>query len=814
MNELMADMENFVNTQRECPSSSDESSADGEDDDEDQENKIEEQTNQTTRATDVAGVHAPLADISNFPLTQDTADAAASLLSLVNKPPRPAAVPLETTTPPRLQHPSETVSTNNSSSDSTSFDHFQDDEILNLDLSTLAKEIHTNTAGTDWTEEEFTMIQDSSENSTGYTKRKRKTWDLMLSVVALHSGDKLKSLVTEKKLLPGSHIMAPLLVHELRNPTYSKEAKVTILDECLKIFVKRHMDKSNKNGKLMEPGSMQTYVKHISSMLNDFNVDINIWNDIPKTNSFKSLASQLMSNKLASNAKYGTLSNQAPVDVNADNAIIAGIRDGRIKLSDPLHLSNVFMYTLQEAFALRSGGDAEKATFAQVKVFRIESGTNQGKNQLDFTIPWDKSNKPKLGNKKISTTHTLSAIQNDHDDLNVVNVYLRYELLVPKEDRNYLFVKPATKKKMKEFELHGLPYKFDVTKKQGPNTLKKCGHFLGTLLGYEPLLNYKGHSYRRTSCTVIATATESGVGNLASASNHLRHKDIQTTAGYVVDTDKSINAHQQAMISNRTTVGKSKGDSTYYTNTISGPAIHPSDAAIHPSVAVPSVSSEYTPHHAAVATTAIHSSVAARSVPPTYTPHHAAVATTAIHPSVAARSVPPTYTPHHAAVATTAIHSSVAARSVPPTYTPHHSAVVNPPLPSSEPPQKSATAPAEYDAKIKQMETEIERVNRRYSVERDNRNYYESKNYNKKRDIEKLEDDKKTLQLDIEKLKRVNEKLEDDLRSEKRKFEASEDSNKRLKCAVDDTARTINRLREELFDTVRHNNRNQHCIIM
>jgi hypothetical protein len=100
MNELMADMENFVNTQRECPSSSDESSADGEDDDEDQENKIEEQTNQTTRATDVAGVHAPLADISNFPLTQDTADAAASLLSLVNKPPRPAAVPLETTTPP------------------------------------------------------------------------------------------------------------------------------------------------------------------------------------------------------------------------------------------------------------------------------------------------------------------------------------------------------------------------------------------------------------------------------------------------------------------------------------------------------------------------------------------------------------------------------------------------------------------------------------------------------------------------------------------------------------------------------------------
>ena len=201
-----------------------------------------------------------------------------------------------------------------------------------------------------------------------------------------------------------------------------------------------------------------------------------------------------MSNKLASNAKYGTLSNQAPVDVNADNAIIAGIRDGRIKLSDPLHLSNVFMYTLQEAFALRSGGDAEKATFAQVKVFRIESGTNQGKNQLDFTIPWDKSNKPKLGNKKISTTHTLSAIQNDHDDLNVVNVYLRYELLVPKEDRNYLFVKPATKKKMKEFELHGLPYKFDVTKKQGPNTLKKCGHFLGTLLGYEPLLNYKGHS--------------------------------------------------------------------------------------------------------------------------------------------------------------------------------------------------------------------------------------------------------------------------------------------------------------------------------
>ena len=112
------------------------------------------------------------------------------------------------------------------------------------------------------------------------------------------------------------------------------------------------------------------------------------------------------------------------------------------------------------------------------------------------------------------------------------------------------------------------------------------------------------------------------------------------------------------------------------------------------------------------------------------------------------------------------------------------------------------------------METEIERVNRRYSVERDNHNYYESKNYNKKRDIEKLEDDKKTLQLDIEKLKRVNEKLEDDLRSEKRKFEASEDSNKRLKCAVDDTARTINRLREELFDTVRHNNRNQHCIIM
>ena len=126
--------------------------------------------------------------------------------------------------PPRLQHPSETVSTNNSSSDSTSFDHFQDDEILNLDLSTLAKEIHTNTAGTDWTEEEFTMIQDSSENSTGYTKRKRKTWDLMLSVVALHSGDKLKSLVTEKKLLPGSHIMAPLLVYELK-PGLFKEKK-------------------------------------------------------------------------------------------------------------------------------------------------------------------------------------------------------------------------------------------------------------------------------------------------------------------------------------------------------------------------------------------------------------------------------------------------------------------------------------------------------------------------------------------------------------------------------------------------------------
>ena len=138
-------MEDFVNTQRDLASSSDESS-DGEDD-EDQENKIEEQTNQTTRATDVACVHAPFTDISNFPLTQDTADAAASLLSLVKKPPGPDAVPLETTTPPRLQHPSETVSTNNSSSDSTSLEHFQDNEILNVNLSALAKEIHMNTAG-------------------------------------------------------------------------------------------------------------------------------------------------------------------------------------------------------------------------------------------------------------------------------------------------------------------------------------------------------------------------------------------------------------------------------------------------------------------------------------------------------------------------------------------------------------------------------------------------------------------------------------------------------------------------------------------
>ena len=130
--------------------------------------------------------------------------------------------------PPRLQHPSETVSTNNSSSDSTSLEHFQDNEILNVNLSALAKEIHMNTAGNEWTEEEFTMIQESSETQLSTWRGNERPGISCWQLLHYKGSDKLKSLVTEKKLLPRSHIMAPLLVHELK-PGLFKEKKLQYL---------------------------------------------------------------------------------------------------------------------------------------------------------------------------------------------------------------------------------------------------------------------------------------------------------------------------------------------------------------------------------------------------------------------------------------------------------------------------------------------------------------------------------------------------------------------------------------------------------
>jgi len=289
----------------------------------------------------------------------------------------------------------------------------------------LAQMFYYNKGGVPWTEAEFKGNSKASENNQDYEKRKDTTFQFFLDTLKEHGGEHFQRLVEPHDSGFGYE---PLLIDFLRS-SKKKEIQIRILDEALKIYVRRL---KMKDGKDYKPGSMHTHLKRIFAILKKkYRIDIGM-DDFDATGSFRAVASQKWTENQEKDPTFGIKKGKSPIYLKDVVPVNAKIMDGTLKpFEDAVHLKLVVIFILLRLFGLRRS-DAYGITRNNVQFLTFDCGPDVGKRYCLITVPFSKTRKLKIGQLDVPAWYGKVKVRDNPDEKGYFNAFRIIEFYVSK----------------------------------------------------------------------------------------------------------------------------------------------------------------------------------------------------------------------------------------------------------------------------------------------------------------------------------------------------------------------------------------------